>query len=85
MARLVYTARFVKRMPGLALRLTSVGIRRIVVRPVRWGINRGKTGLHAFLVWRKGEPLRAARTAMRRAQREQYSRPGPHSGPDQVP
>jgi hypothetical protein len=56
MARMVYTARFLKRMPGLALRLTSVAIRRIVVRPVRWGINRGKTRLHAFLVWRKGEP-----------------------------
>ena len=56
MARMVYTARFLKRMPELAMRLTGVAIRRIVIRPVRWGINRGKTGLHAFLVWRKGEP-----------------------------
>ena len=56
MARLVYAVRFLKRMPGLAMRLTGVAIRRIVIRPVRWGINRSKTGLHAFLVWRKGEP-----------------------------
>jgi hypothetical protein len=55
-ARLVYAARFLKRTPGLAMRLTGVAVRRVVVRPVRWGINRGKTGLHAFLVWRKGEP-----------------------------
>jgi hypothetical protein len=55
-SRLIYVARFVKRSPRLVLRLTSATFRRIVVRPVRWGINRGKTGLHAFLVWRKGEP-----------------------------
>jgi hypothetical protein len=55
-SRLIYVARFVKRSPRLVLRLTSATFRRIVVRPVRWGFNRGKTGLHAFLVWRKGEP-----------------------------
>jgi hypothetical protein len=55
-SRLIYTVRFLRSLPHLALRLTSAAIRRIVVRPVRWGINRGKTRLHAFLVWRKGEP-----------------------------
>ena len=55
-SRLIYIARFVKKIPRLVLRLSSAVLRRIVVRPVRWGISRGKTGLNAFLVWRKGEP-----------------------------
>ncbi|MGH6692264.1 MAG: hypothetical protein ACREF4_16465, partial [Gammaproteobacteria bacterium] len=47
---LIYTARFLKRLPRLALRLTRTTARRMVIGPVRWGINRGKTGLHALLV-----------------------------------
>jgi hypothetical protein len=31
-------------------------MRLLVVRPARWAIRRGKLALHAFLVWRKGEP-----------------------------
>ena len=53
---LIYAARFVRRMPRLLLRLVKTAISRVVVRPVRWGIKRVKTGLHAFLVRRKGEP-----------------------------
>ena len=55
-SRVIYTARFLKRLPHRVLRLGGIAVRRIVIRPVRWGINRGKSGLHAFLVWRKGEP-----------------------------
>ena len=55
-SRLIYAARFVRRMPRLLLRLVKTAISRVVVRPVRWGIKRVKTGLHAFLVRRKGEP-----------------------------
>jgi hypothetical protein len=38
------------------LRLATLVVSRVVVRPVRWTINRAKLWLHAFLVWRKGEP-----------------------------
>jgi hypothetical protein len=55
-SRLIYTARFVKRLPRLAFRLMRTVTCRFVIAPVRWAINRGKTTLHAFLVWRKGEP-----------------------------
>jgi hypothetical protein len=55
-SRLIYTARFCRRLPRQMVRLARTAGSRIVIRPVRWGINRGKTGLHAFLVWRKGEP-----------------------------
>ncbi len=57
-ARLVYAARFVKRLPGLALRLTKVAVRRVFITPARWTINRGKMQVHAFLVWRKGDEAR---------------------------
>lgn len=55
-SRLIYAARFVKRLPRLGLRLAMLIVSRLVVRPARWLIHRGKVGLHAFLVWRKGEP-----------------------------
>jgi hypothetical protein len=55
-SRLIYTARFVRRLPRLVLRVALLGVSRVVVRPGRWLIHRVKTGLHAFLVWRKGEP-----------------------------
>jgi hypothetical protein len=55
-SRLIYTVRFVRRLPRLLLRLATMVVSRVVVRPVRWTINRAKLWLHAFLVWRKGEP-----------------------------
>ena len=55
-SRLIYTARFFGRLPRLLLRLARTAISRLLIRPARWMISRGKTGLHAFLVWRKGEP-----------------------------
>jgi hypothetical protein len=57
-SRVIYAVRFLKRLPRLVLRLGGKAVRRIVIRPVRWGINRGKSGLHAFLVWRKGERIK---------------------------
>jgi hypothetical protein len=53
--RLVYLARFVRRLPRLAFRLAMATARVLVVRPARWARHRAKTALHAFLVWRKGE------------------------------
>ena len=55
-SRLIYTARFFKRLPGRAVRLTKAAIRLIAIRPALWLFHRGKLALHAFLVWRKGEP-----------------------------
>ena len=57
-SRLVYVARFIKRLPGLLLRVAKVGVRRIFIAPARWTINRGKMRVHAFLVWRKGDEAR---------------------------
>jgi hypothetical protein len=55
-SRAIYAARFVRRLPRTVLRLMKVAGRRLIVGPARWGLNRGKTTLHNFLVWRKGEP-----------------------------
>ena len=55
-SRCIYTARFLKRVPRLAVRILAGGVRRLVIGPLKWAISRGKLGLHAFLVWRKGQP-----------------------------
>jgi hypothetical protein len=55
-SRLIYIARFVRRLPRLLLRGARTTARRGVIGPARWALNRGKVGVHAFLVWRKGEP-----------------------------
>ena len=55
-SRLIYTARFFKRLPGRAVRLAKAAIRIVAIRPALWLVHRGKLALHAFLVWRKGEP-----------------------------
>jgi hypothetical protein len=54
MSRLVYAARFMRRLPGLTLRLTKSAMRRIVIRPVFRTWNRGKLAVHAVLVRRHG-------------------------------
>ena len=58
-ARGIYAARFVRRLPVLMVRLLMAIVRRLVVRPLRWAKHRGKLAVHAFLVWRKGEPDQA--------------------------
>ena len=55
-SRLIYTARFFRRLPRLLLRVALLVVRRVFVMPAKWALNRGKMRLHAFLVWRKGEP-----------------------------
>ena len=55
-SRWIYAARFLRRLPGLAARILAAGLRRLVVGPLRWVVHRSKGGLHAFLVWRKGQP-----------------------------
>jgi hypothetical protein len=55
-SRLIYAGRAVRRLPRLLLRVAAVAVRRVVVTPLRWVVNRGKMRVHAFLVWRKGEP-----------------------------
>ena len=52
----IYAARVLKRVPRMALRILVGGVRRLVIGPLRWLVRRGKLGLHAFLVWRKGQP-----------------------------
>lgn len=54
-ARLIYAARFIRRLPGMMVRAAKLAVRRLLVTPVRWTINRGKMRVHALLVWRKGE------------------------------
>ena len=56
MSRCIYAARFLCRLPRLAFRVLSAGVKRLIVNPVRWLIHRAKRGLHAFLVWRSGQP-----------------------------
>lgn len=56
MSRLIYAGRFVRRLQRLMLRLALLVMRRLFVLPSRWLMNRTKMRLHAFLVWRKGEP-----------------------------
>lgn len=55
-SRCIYTARFFRRLPRLALRTLGTGVKRLIVNPVRWLIHRGKRCLHAFLVWRSWQP-----------------------------
>jgi hypothetical protein len=55
-SRLIYTARFFRRIPRLMIRLARTVVRHVVILPSRWLVNRSKMRLHAFLVWRKGEP-----------------------------
>jgi hypothetical protein len=55
-SRCIYAARFLRRMPRLVLRILWAGVKRMLVNPVRWLIHRGKRGVHAFLVWRNGQP-----------------------------
>jgi hypothetical protein len=55
-SRLIYAARFVRRLPRLMIRVAGIVLRHVLVLPSRWLVNRSKMRLHAFLVWRKGEP-----------------------------
>jgi hypothetical protein len=55
-SRLIYTARFVRRVPGCLVRFAKRVLKRAIVLPARWLLNRSKMGVHAFLTWRKGEP-----------------------------
>ena len=55
-SRSIYAARFVRRLPGLLFRLAKTVARRVLIGPLRWAFSRGKMRVHAFLVWRKGEP-----------------------------
>ncbi len=57
-SRCVYAARFLRRMPRLAVRILAAVVRRLIVSPIRWFIHRGKRAVHAFLVWRNGQPDR---------------------------
>jgi hypothetical protein len=54
-SRLIYAARFLRRLPHRALRLAIAAVRLLTVRPVLWLLHRGKLALQAFLVWRKQE------------------------------
>jgi hypothetical protein len=56
-SRLIYAARFLRRLPRLALRLAALVVRRLFILPSRWLMNRTKMRLHAFLVWRKGDQV----------------------------
>jgi hypothetical protein len=55
-SRLIYGARFLRRLPGRLIRLAGVIVRRVIVVPCRWLVHHSKMRVHAFLVWRKGEP-----------------------------
>jgi hypothetical protein len=57
-SRMIYVARFLRRLPGRLIRLALLVVRRLVIHPCRWLLHRSKMGIHAFLVWRKGEPDR---------------------------
>jgi hypothetical protein len=54
--RSIYAARFVRRLPRRGLGLVMTAIRRLLIAPTRWTFHQAKSRLHAFLVWRKGEP-----------------------------
>lgn len=54
--RLIYAARFFRRLPGRLVRVLGAVVRRLFVVPSRWLLHRGKMRVHALLVWRKGEP-----------------------------
>jgi hypothetical protein len=55
-SRLIYGARFLRRLPGRLIRLTVLIVRCVIVAPFRWLLYHSKMRVHAFLVWRKGEP-----------------------------
>jgi hypothetical protein len=57
LSRLIYAARFVRRLPRLLLRVAALVVRRLFILPSRWLMNRTKMRLHAFLVWRKGDQV----------------------------
>ncbi|MBF8299644.1 MAG: hypothetical protein HW394_14 [Acidobacteria bacterium] len=57
-SRLIYAARVFRRIPGFIIRLARAVLRRGLVLPSRWLVHRSKMRIHAFLVWRKGEPDR---------------------------
>jgi hypothetical protein len=57
--RSIYAARFVLRLPRRFLRLVGMAFRRLLMAPARWMLHQGKLRVHAFLVWRKGEPDQA--------------------------
>jgi hypothetical protein len=54
-SQLIYAYRFIRRIPGLLLRLAKTGVRRVAIGPLFWTVNRAKMCLHAFLIWRKGQ------------------------------
>jgi hypothetical protein len=56
-SRLIYAARFVRRLPGRIIRLGIAVVRRLVVLPSRWLLHRTKMSVHAYLVSRKGDQL----------------------------
>lgn len=53
-ARLIYVARFFRRLPGRVVRLTVLAARHLLVLPARGLVHRSKMRIHAFLMWRKG-------------------------------
>ena len=55
--RLIYAARFLRRLPRLMRRLAKTTVSRVLIKPVRWGLKQGKTGLHAFLGVRASRAL----------------------------
>ena len=55
-SRGIDVTRFLRRLPRSVIQLLKVGVRRLIIGPLRWAVHRGKVGLHAFLVWRKGQP-----------------------------
>jgi hypothetical protein len=56
-SRFIYAGRFLRRLPRLMLRVAAVVVRRLFLLPARWLMSRTKMGLHAFLVWRKGDQV----------------------------
>ena len=48
--------RFFRRLPRLCQQLAKAIVRRLLLTPAKWAIHRAKMSVHAFLVWRKGEP-----------------------------
>jgi len=54
--RMIYVARFFRRLPGRLFRLSILVVRRLVIVPCRWLLHQSKMRVHALLVSRKGEP-----------------------------
>ncbi len=53
-SRSIYATRSLRRLPRRGLGLLLTAIRRLLILPARWILQRTKLGLHALLVWRKG-------------------------------